>query len=431
MLQGITLLIGVFISFRSKYRAPIKIPQTTDDESLRHGKRSRASRKKSVSGRSATEDESTGFSDDDDDDTTIFGGIDDHDTTTETDWTTPVASNSTSRKTRYSSSVNSRVSSIQTPRSKLSTRQARNESSEAQSRVSSRPPSESSFIVSRRNSYSDPSGRETRNRSRTTRDSSVVSNRNNSRWSKHSEGGYSISSRRTSSRKAWTEDEQPGKYNRQRMSRQNSKDTRSRLQSRDSSRNVAKNDFRKGREPLSRKNSKIEETAKRKRIPKKKDRPVLKRSRTQGSNISRASTISRGGRKQAWGPQGRGLGPRANTRPALRRNESFASVSSVASVYSRQQKKMVENIYKMAFDAGVARGMSMSGRSGSERSRSKLRTKSKSRSRRNSVTSYTSEDDDEDYPSAPGSRRSSRRNSDNDSVHLSSVRDSEGKSSLD
>ena len=423
MLQGITLLIEVFISFRSKYRAPIKIPQTTDDESLRHGKR--ASRKKSVSGRSATEDESTGFSDDEDDDTSIFGGIDD-DTTTETDWTTAVASESTSRKTHYSSSVNSRTSSIPTPRSKLSTRQSKNESPKAQSRVSSRPPSESSFVMSRRNSYLDPSGRETRNRSRTTRDSSVVSNRNNSRWSKHSEGGYSISSRGRSNRKAWAEDEPPGTFNRHRMSRQNSKDTRSRLQSRDSSRNVAKNDYRKGPEPLSRKNSQTEELAKRKRVPKKKDRPVLKRSRTQGSNISRARTRSRGGRKQAWGPQGR-----ANTRPALKRNESFASVSSVASVYSRQQKKMMENIYKMAFDAGVARGMSMSGRSGSEGSRSKSRAKSKSRSRRNSVTSCTSEDDDEDYPSAPGSRRSSRRDSENDSVHLSSVRDSESKSSLD
>ena len=327
--------------------------------------------------------------------------------------------------------MSSRQSSIPTPRSKLSTRQSNSQRSKAQSRRSSRAPSESSFVVSRRNSYSDPSGRETPNRSRTTRDSSVVSNRNNSRWSKHSEAGYSISSRRASSRKAWTEDEPSGKSN---LQRQNSRNTRSRLQSRDSSqtnkpktRATSKNNCIKGREPLSRKNSEIEEPAKRKRIPKKKDRPVLKRSRTQGSNISPASTRSRGGRKHAWGPQGRGLGHKANTRPALKRNESFVSVSSVASVYSRQQKKMMENIYKMAFDAGLARGMSISGRSGSERSKS--RSKSRVRSRRSSMTSYMSEDDYEEYPSAPGSRRSSRRDSENDSVHLSSVRDSEGKPS--
>lgn len=441
------MFVSIFISFRSKSRTPIKIPQTTDDESPRQGKRSRASRKNSVSGRSATEDDSTSGWDDDDDDT-LFGSVDDGDTTTETDWSAakePGASKNTSRNTHYSSSVNSRVSSIPTPRTNVSTRQSKNNNSKAPSRVSS----ESSIGMSRRNSYSDPSGRETRNRSTTSRDGSVVSNRNNSRWSKHSEGGYSISSRRGQSRKAWAEDEPPGNRttSRGKVSRQNSENkpgTRSQLQSRDSSRSLAsnrksqprseamsKNDPGKRREPLSRKNSQLEEPSKKKRIPKKKDRPVLKRSGTRGSSISRASTKSRGGRKQAWVAQGRGLGPRANTRPALRRNDSFASVSSVASVYSRQQKKMMENIYKMAYDAGITRGMSMSGRSGSERSRSNSRSTSKSKSRRGSVTSHPSEDDDEDYPSAPGSRRSSRRNSRADSAHLSSVRDSESKFSVD
>ena len=443
----------MFISFRLKpSTSVIKIPQVTDDESSRQGKRSRASRKNSVSRRSATEDDSTSVWDDDDDDT-MFGSVDDGDTTTETDWSAakgPGASRNSTRKTHYSSSVNSRVSSIPTPRSKVSTRQSNPKST----RNSSRAPSENSFVLSRRNSYNDPSGRETRNRSRTSRDGSTVSNRNNSRWSKHSDGGYSISSRRGPSRKAWEESEPSTpanrKTNRGKTSRYNSDNklktgNRSRLQSRDSNRSLVNNrksrpnsepspksDSRKRREPLSRRNSQLHEPTKRKRVPKRKERPALKRADTRGSSISRASTRSRGGRKQAWGGQGRGLGPRANTRPALRRNESFASVSSVASVYSRQQKKMMENIYKMAFDAGVARGKSMSG---SERSRSnstsKSRSNSKSRSRRSSVSSYMSEDDDEDYPSAPGSRRSSRRNSDADSVHLSSVRDSESKFSLD
>ena len=421
------VFVYALLAFRSKSRTPVKIPQVTDDESPRQGKRSRASRRNGVSGRSATEDDSASAWDDDDDDETLFGSVDDGDTTTETDWSTsrkPGTSRSTTRKTHYSSSINSRVSSIPTPRSVPSSRSTVNT---RQSKNKNRPPSESSFVMSRRNSYSDPSGRETRNRSRTSGNSSTVSNRNNSRWSKHSDGGYSISSRRGASRKAWDKEEPPtpGKTSRGKISRQNTQNKfkpRSRLQSRDSNRSIGKNRSSesrsktdsKRREPLSRRNSQIEEPTKRKRVPKK--RPVLKRSDTRGSSISRASTRSRGGRKQAWA--GRGQGPRANTRPALSRNESFASVSSVASVYSKQQKKMMENIYKMAFDAGVARGKS--------ESRMSERKRSKSRSRRSSVTSYTSEEDD-DYPSAPASRRTSRRNSDADSVHLSSVRDSEGK----
>lgn len=394
-----------------------------------------------MSGRSGTEGDSTSVWDDDEDDDTIFGDDDGADTTTETDWSAakePPASKSSSRKTHYSSSVNSRTSSIPTPRSNVSTRLLQ------PSRVSNRAPSESSFVLSRRNSYTDPSGRETRNRSRTSRDGSAISNRNNSRWSKHSDGGYSIASRRGPSRKAWAEDEQSTPGNRKgNASRQNSEDrskpaTRSRKQSRNSSRSLAsnrksrqksepmpRNDSRKAGKPLSRQNSQVDEPAKRKRVPKKKERPTLKRSETQSTNFSRASTRSKAGRKQAWGVQGRGLGSRANTRPVLRRNESFESVSSVASVYSRQQKRMMENIYKMAFDAGVARGMSMSGRSGSERSRSNSR--SKSRARRRSVSSNVSEDDESDFPSAPASRRSSRRNSVADSLHLSSVHNSESK----
>ena len=405
------VFIFALITFRSKSRTPIKIPQATDDESPRQGKRSRASRKNSVSGRSSTEGDSVSASDDDDD-TTIFGSVDDGDTTTETDWSAskkPGESRSTTRKTHYSSSVNSRVSSIPTPRSTVSTRQSRNKNL-------GRAPSESSFVMSRRNSYSDPSGRETRNRSRMSRDGSTVSNRNNSRWSKHSEGGYSISSRQGTSRKAWDQDESssPEKTSRGKMSRQNTQNKmkpRSRLQSRDSSRNVANN--RKSRPNTE---SKIVEPTKRKRVPKKKERPVLKRADTRGSSTSRANMKSRGGRKQAWGSQGRGQGLRMNTRPVLSRNASFASVSSVASVYSKQQKKMMENIYKMAFDAGMARGMSVS----------RASERSKSKSRRSSVSSYMSEDDD-DYPSVPASGSSSRRNSVADSVHLSSVRDSEGK----
>ena len=479
---------------RSKSRTPIKIPQVTDDdEAANEGKRSRVSRKSRAtkdsraSSKAPTETEG--------DSTSVW----DDDTDTETDWNSgreKGRSEPASQRSRYSSSMNDDASSIQTPRSYVS-RRSNESSSRAPSKKSlATPGKESPLTISRKNSYSDPSGRENSNRSRLTRDGSHISNRNNSRWSQYSEGGYSISSRKSRNSQGQTRDNDrstpgsrktPGNQSRQRsdsrktnspgnrktprnQSRQRSDSRKTgtpgtRVQSREprpwnahklrksqSEKPLRKGDVveedekrkrkatvyrprisRRKSEPAAKKQfetptrgrqgsksrtntGKAEPVVKRKRIPKKKERPERNRPDTRGSTNSSLSNRSRVPRKQAWGARSQPVTPR---KPRQRRSGSFVSMSSAASAYNPKQAKFLKEAYRSGFEAGLARSRSVSMRSESEYSYS--------RSRRSSIASYSSNNDDYDsYPSAPGSRISSRR-SNNDSIHLSSVHPSDSK----
>lgn len=161
------------------------------------------------SSRSASEDEPTSSVDDDNE--TLFGS---ESSTIETEWSSvkqPGKSTISTLKTHYSSSVNSLISSIATPRSTLSSRQTK-----CRRKISNPSNSERSFVVSRNVLFADliSCGRNTRNRSRLSRrDGSIVSNRNNSRCSEHSMGDYSMS--RDTNRKANGKDEESGFTSRQ------------------------------------------------------------------------------------------------------------------------------------------------------------------------------------------------------------------------